>query len=129
MAKRLASTFIAVAKTGVPDNDQIPKWPAYDAKTRATMVFDANTRVENDPRSAIRKYWSQTLSQPRPKTGGRTSGLQSGTVWATLPGTTDERLMAVPGVVQPNRPPCRPGRRIPAQCASGVAHRLLEEAT
>lgn len=63
MAKRLASTFIAFAKTGVPDNDQIPKWPAYDAKTRATMVFDANTRVENDPRSAIRKYWSQN-TQP-----------------------------------------------------------------
>jgi len=63
MARRLASTFIAFAKTGVPDNDQIPKWPAYDAKTRATMVFDTNTRVENDPRSAIRKYWSQN-TQP-----------------------------------------------------------------
>ena len=36
---------------------------AYDARTRATMVFDANTRVVNDPRSAIRKYWSQN-SQP-----------------------------------------------------------------
>ena len=59
MAKRLASTFVAFAKTGKPDNDQIPQWPSYDARTRATMVFDANTRVVNDPRSAIRKYWSQ----------------------------------------------------------------------
>ncbi len=58
MAKRLASTFVAFAKTGKPDNDQIPHWPAYDATTRATMVFDADTRVVNDPRSAIRKYWS-----------------------------------------------------------------------
>jgi hypothetical protein len=32
--------------------------PAYDANTRATM-FDANTRVVNDPRSAIRTYWSE----------------------------------------------------------------------
>jgi para-nitrobenzyl esterase len=58
LAKRLASTFVAFAKSGNPDNDQIPHWPAYDAKTRATMIFDANTRVMNDPRSAIRKYWS-----------------------------------------------------------------------
>jgi para-nitrobenzyl esterase len=58
LAKRLASTFVAFAKSGNPDNDQIPHWPAYDAKTRATMIFDANTRVVNDPRSAIRKYWS-----------------------------------------------------------------------
>ncbi len=63
LAKRLASTFVAFAKNGTPDNDQIPHWPAYDAKTRATMVFDANTRVVNDPRSAIRKYWSDN-AQP-----------------------------------------------------------------
>ncbi len=63
MAKRLASTFVAFAKTGNPDNDQIPHWPAYDATARATMVFDANTRVVNDPRSAIRKYWSQNGQQ------------------------------------------------------------------
>jgi len=59
MAKRLASTFVAFAKTGNPDNDQIPHWPPYDARTRATMVFDAETRVVNDPRAAIRKYWSE----------------------------------------------------------------------
>jgi para-nitrobenzyl esterase len=58
MAKRLASTFVAFAKTGNPDNDQIPHWPRYDVSTRPTMIFDADTRVENDPRSAIRKYWS-----------------------------------------------------------------------
>ncbi|HXI26893.1 MAG TPA: carboxylesterase family protein, partial [Vicinamibacterales bacterium] len=59
MAKRLASTFVAFAKTGNPDNDQIPHWPQYDANQRATMIFDAKTRVENDPRAAIRTYWSR----------------------------------------------------------------------
>jgi para-nitrobenzyl esterase len=58
MSTRLASSFIAFAKTGSPDNEHIPHWPAYDAGSRATMVFDANTRVVNDPRSAMRKYWS-----------------------------------------------------------------------
>ena len=59
MAKRLATTFVAFAKTGVPDNAEIPHWPAYDAQSRATMIFDATTRVVNDPRSATRKYWNQ----------------------------------------------------------------------
>jgi para-nitrobenzyl esterase len=63
MAKRLASTFVAFATKGHPDNDQIPHWPAYDATTRATMIFDANTRVENDPRAAIRKYWTRNAQQ------------------------------------------------------------------
>jgi para-nitrobenzyl esterase len=59
MCTRLASSWIAFAKTGNPDNEHIPHWPNYDATTRATMTFDTNTRVVNDPRSAIRKYWSQ----------------------------------------------------------------------
>src|SRR5262245_10933136 len=57
MCDRLASAWVAFAKTGDPNNPMIPKWPAYDATTRATMVFDTDTRVENDPRGEIRKFW------------------------------------------------------------------------
>ena len=57
MCDRLASAWVAFAKTGDPNNSQIPRWPAYDATTRATMVFDTDTRVENDPRAEIRKFW------------------------------------------------------------------------
>jgi len=63
LAQRFASTWIAFAKTGNPDNEHIPHWPAYDATTRATMIFDANTRVVSDPRSLIRKYWTSN-AQP-----------------------------------------------------------------
>src|SRR5262249_30543735 len=63
LAQRFALTWIAFAKPGNPENDHIPHWPAYDATTRATVVFDANTRVVSDPRSAIRKYWSSN-TQP-----------------------------------------------------------------
>jgi para-nitrobenzyl esterase len=59
MCTRLASTWIAFAKTGTPDNEHIPHWPTYDSTARATMVFDTNTRVVNDPRGAVRRYWSQ----------------------------------------------------------------------
>jgi para-nitrobenzyl esterase len=57
MCDRLASAWVAFAKTGDPNNPMIPKWPAYDAATRATMVFDTDTRAENDPRGEIRKFW------------------------------------------------------------------------
>jgi para-nitrobenzyl esterase len=58
MADRLASAWVAFAKTGDPNNPQIPHWPTYDAKMRATMVFDNDTRVENDPRPEIRAFWA-----------------------------------------------------------------------
>jgi para-nitrobenzyl esterase len=58
MAQCLASTWVAFAKTGQPDNPHLPRWPAYDAKNRATMIFDSNLRIEDDPRSAMRRYWS-----------------------------------------------------------------------
>ena len=57
MCDRLASTLIAFARTGDPNNDKIPAWPAYDVQTRATMIFDNQTRVENDPRSEILAFW------------------------------------------------------------------------
>jgi len=59
MCDRLASAWGAFAKTGDPNNARIPRWSAYDGTTRATMIFDADTRVENDPRSEIRKFWEQ----------------------------------------------------------------------
>lgn len=54
-----ASAFVAFAKTGNPNHAKIPKWPAYDTAARATMVFDSEPRVENDPRGEIRKFWEQ----------------------------------------------------------------------
>jgi para-nitrobenzyl esterase len=58
MAKLFATTWAQFAKTGSPNNELIPNWPAYNAQTRATMIFDSHTRVENDPRSDMRKYWA-----------------------------------------------------------------------
>jgi para-nitrobenzyl esterase len=59
MCDRLASAWVAFARTGDPNNQQLPRWPAYDSASRATMVFDTDTRVENDPRGEIRKFWEQ----------------------------------------------------------------------
>ena len=56
---RFANTWVTMAKNANPNNPKIPNWPAYDANTRATMVFDREVRVENDPRSEIRKFWAE----------------------------------------------------------------------
>jgi para-nitrobenzyl esterase len=67
MCDRLASVWVSFASTGDPNNPRIPRWPAYDAGTRATMVFDTDTRVENDPRGEIRKFWAEMPAQPTPR--------------------------------------------------------------
>jgi para-nitrobenzyl esterase len=56
---RFASSWVAMAKNANPNNPKVPNWPAYDASTRATMIFDREVRVENDPRGEIRKFWNE----------------------------------------------------------------------
>jgi para-nitrobenzyl esterase len=57
MCDGLASALLAFARTGDPNNPQIPQWPRFDASHRSTLVFDRNTRVERDPHGALRKLW------------------------------------------------------------------------
>jgi para-nitrobenzyl esterase len=57
MARRLGSAYLAFAKTGNPNNPVLPHWPAYDAQDRPVMVFDVNTRLEQDPNHALRVMW------------------------------------------------------------------------
>ena len=54
-SKAMQDRFVAFAKTGVPD----PRWPRYDLKTRATMVFDTVSRVEHDPRRWQRELFGR----------------------------------------------------------------------
>ena len=55
--QRFAAAWVSLAKTRDPNNPKVPHWPPYDAAKRATMVFDNETRVENDPRGEMRKFW------------------------------------------------------------------------
>ena len=40
---------MAFARTGDPNVSVLPKWPAYDATARDTMLFNNASRVEKDP--------------------------------------------------------------------------------
>ncbi|MDE2449214.1 MAG: carboxylesterase/lipase family protein [Gammaproteobacteria bacterium] len=59
---QLSSSFIEFAKTGRPHSEYIPHWLAFDANRRAIMIFDTTVRVENDPRSEIRRFWADRFA-------------------------------------------------------------------
>ena len=55
LADMMSEAWLAFAKTGNPNSKNVPNWPAYDSKSRATMIFDLEPKVVNDPRAADRK--------------------------------------------------------------------------
>ncbi len=57
MCGHLAAAWVNFAKTGNPNTADLPKWPAFDAQDRSTMIFAAETRVVSDPYAAIRLFW------------------------------------------------------------------------
>ena len=61
LSATMSATWAAFAHTGGPDNASIPHWPAYDLSTRATLMLDAECRIENDPRGETRRLW-QTIT-------------------------------------------------------------------
>jgi para-nitrobenzyl esterase len=54
LADKLSETWIAFARTGNPNTGKLPKWPAFNATERPTMVINTSSRVENDPIRAQR---------------------------------------------------------------------------
>jgi para-nitrobenzyl esterase len=55
MADQMAPAWLAFARSGDPNTPALPHWPAYDAASRATMVFDLESRIETDPLSEVRR--------------------------------------------------------------------------
>jgi para-nitrobenzyl esterase len=54
-SRNLMATNVAFAKTGNPNNPNIPEWKPYEAMQRATMTFDAECRLVNDYRGGGRQ--------------------------------------------------------------------------
>jgi para-nitrobenzyl esterase len=57
LAEKMSEAWIAFARTGNPNTGKLPRWPAYNAKTRSTMIFNDECRVEDDPFGAERRLW------------------------------------------------------------------------
>ena len=59
IAAAASMTWATFARTGAPDNETVPHWPAYTADTRATMMIDTEWRVANDPDHDARLLWEK----------------------------------------------------------------------
>ena len=57
VAATMASTWIAFARFGNPNNETIPYWPAYNSSERATLLLDTEPRIQNDLRGEARRLW------------------------------------------------------------------------
>lgn len=55
LGAEMFTAFTNFARTGDPSTETHP-WPSYDTTSRPTMVFGAQTGVENDVRSEVRPY-------------------------------------------------------------------------
>jgi para-nitrobenzyl esterase len=61
LAGSMSSAWAAFARNGDPNCEGLPYWPAYNTDTRATMLFNVECRVENDPCSQDRNEWNGRL--------------------------------------------------------------------
>ncbi|MFN7164721.1 MAG: carboxylesterase/lipase family protein [Hyphomonas sp.] len=55
----LGAAFIALARSGAPQNSRLVDWPQYRIPARETMVIGADTRVLRDPRGAERALFAK----------------------------------------------------------------------
>jgi len=49
LADQMAASWVQFAKTGNPNNPKIPTWPAFDTRRKATMVWNTEVRVVDNP--------------------------------------------------------------------------------
>jgi para-nitrobenzyl esterase len=49
LAKKVSAAWVAFARRGNPNTSALPVWPAYAADKRPTMLFNDDSRVEQDP--------------------------------------------------------------------------------
>jgi para-nitrobenzyl esterase len=49
LADKVSSAWVAFARSGNPNHAGLPRWPAYETSTCATMIFNDECKVLNDP--------------------------------------------------------------------------------
>lgn len=55
LADKMSRAWTSFARTGVPDVQGLPQWPAYSAEDRKVMIFNDECKVVTDPHAAERK--------------------------------------------------------------------------
>ncbi len=59
LATRMSTAWVAFARTGDPNHAGLPKWAPYDNMRRATMIFNDQCKLVDDPHGAEQRLlWS-----------------------------------------------------------------------
>jgi len=58
LADQMSACWLAFARSGDPNNSAVPHWPPYRTDSRATMVFDVQSKVAEDWRGDERKLFA-----------------------------------------------------------------------
>jgi para-nitrobenzyl esterase len=59
VSARMSDAFIALARNGDPRHPGIPDWEPFSLPRRPTLIFDTDTRMEDDPRGAERQIFAR----------------------------------------------------------------------
>jgi len=58
LAAKMSEAWIAFARGANPNTPSLPTWDAYQPPERATMVFNDECRVVEDPHREVRELWA-----------------------------------------------------------------------
>ncbi len=61
LSEAMMDTWISCARVGNPNNGNIPQFPRYDSEKRATIIFDKEIEIVNDPYGDERAAWDDLL--------------------------------------------------------------------
>jgi len=61
LSDAIQDAWIAFARNGDPNTKGLPGWPVYDEKSRSTMIFNTECRVEQDPEKDTRLFFKGIL--------------------------------------------------------------------
>ena len=62
LAEKVSASWAAFARTGNPNVPRLPAWPVYSAATRDTLLFNNESRVEQDPERGARQAMDRVLN-------------------------------------------------------------------
>ncbi len=59
---QIHTTWATFIRTGNPNNDLLPDWPAYTTAQRSTMIFNETSQVLENPQAELLPLWSDVRS-------------------------------------------------------------------
>src|SRR5258708_6999986 len=60
LSKQISTAWVNFARTGNPNHDGLPHWPAYTSAQRATMYFDTPCAARNNPEGEVLNLIAQS---------------------------------------------------------------------